>query len=89
MSKDKYLAVSEFDSSMVKLFKYLDKQFAAVHTDFDDLRGEFRELQSAVDAYAKQVEIYHHESIARDAHVDRLQRWIEQIAKKTGIKLEY
>jgi len=41
------------------------------------------------DAYAKQVEIYHHESIARDAHVDRLQRWIEQVAKKTGVKLEY
>jgi Skp family chaperone for outer membrane proteins len=79
----------ELDALTVKLFKYFDKRFDHMEKRFDNLQDKFHDLQSTVDAYAKQVEIYHQESIARDAHVDRLQRWIEQVAKKTGVKLEY
>ncbi len=79
----------ELNTFGAKLFKYFNKEFKAIHTDFEQLRGEFGGLQTTVDAYAGQVEIYHHESVARDAQVDRIQRWVEKIAQKTGVKLEY
>ena len=89
MRNSDLLTAKEFDKAMVKLFGYLDKEFKSVNSNFEDLSENFHNLQSSVDAYAKQVEIYHQESIARDAKVDRLERWIEQLATKTGVKLEH
>lgn len=80
---------TELNDFAVKIFKHFDKRFDGMDKKFEDLRSEFRDLQSAVDAYAKQVEIYHHESVARDAQVDRIKSWVEKIAQKTGVKLEY
>jgi hypothetical protein len=79
----------KLDDFAVKLFKYFDSQFEAVHSEIAGVRGDVRILQGAVDAYAKQVEIYQQESLVRDLQVERLQRWIEQIAHKVDIKLEY
>ncbi len=84
-----YATSKQFDKFSIKLFKHFDKRFDGMEESFEGLRAEFRQLQTAVDAYAKQVEIYHQESIARDAKVDRLERWIGQVAHKTGVKLEY
>ncbi|HTE57247.1 MAG TPA: hypothetical protein VK694_00730 [Verrucomicrobiae bacterium] len=87
--KSDSLSRQEFHDFSVRLFRYLDERFDRVDKRFEELEGKFSNLQTTVDSYAKQVEVYHQESIARDAHVDRLQRWIEQVAQKTGIKLEY
>jgi len=89
IEKSGHVTRQEFHDFSMKLFRHLDERFDELGSRFEGLEEKFDKLQSTVDAYAKQVEIYHHESIARDAHVDRLQRWIEQVAKKTGVKLEY
>lgn len=79
----------DFDKFSLKMFKHFDSRFDDMDQKFENLRGDFRNLQSAVDAYAKQVEIYHHESVARDSQMARHERWIEQIAKASGVKLNY
>jgi hypothetical protein len=79
----------ELDDFAVKLFKYFDTQFKEVYDEIVGVHSDVHALRGAVDAYAKQVEIYQQKSLVRDAQVERLKRWIEQIAKKVDIKLEY
>lgn len=46
-------------------------------------------LQTSIDAYAKRADDYFKEMVALAHKVDRLEKWIQQIAKKIGMKLEY
>ena len=80
---------TELDSFAAKIFKYFDKRFDEHSNRFDSQELKIDNLTSAVDAYAKQVEIYYQESLVRDAQVNRIQAWVEQIAQKNGVKLEY
>ncbi len=57
--------------------------------EFEELRQDFRDLQSAVDAYAHKADVYFQEMVVLTHKVDRLEKWIHQIAEKAGIKLEY
>ena len=57
--------------------------------DFDRLREDFANLQSAVDAYAKKADTYFQEMVALAHRVDRHEKWIQQIAEKLGVKLEF
>ena len=43
----------------------------------------------AVDAYAKKADAYFQEMVMLSKKVDRQERWIQVIAKKVGVKLEY
>ena len=58
-----------------------------VKTDVQDLKKDFVQLQSAVDAYAHKADVYFQELLALSTKVDRLEKWINQIADKVGIKL--
>ena len=62
----------------------LDQKFTF---KFDDLKKDFRELQTAVDAYAVKADTYFQEMVMLAHKVDRLEKWINQIAEKVGIKL--
>lgn len=55
----------------------------------EELRKEFSDLRTAIDAYAKKVDTYAQEMIMLAHKVDRHERWFHQIADKLGIKLEY
>jgi len=67
----------------------------ATKEDFERLvtKEEFREaisgLHSAIDAYAKKVDTYAQEMVMLAHKVDRLEKWVNEIAKKLGMKLEY
>ena len=52
-------------------------------------KEEFSGLQTAVDAYAKKADTFFQEMVALSHKVDRHEKWIQQIAEKLGIKLEY
>jgi flagellar motor switch protein FliG len=52
-------------------------------------KDEFNDLVSAVDAYAKKADAYFQEMVMLAHKVDRHEKWIQQIAEKLGIKLEY
>jgi len=58
-------------------------------TRFEELRTDFSNLQSAVDAYAKKADAYFQEMVVLSHKVNRMEKWIQQLADKVGIKLEY
>ena len=52
-------------------------------------KEQFLNLQSAVDSYAKRADAYFQEMVALSHKVDRHEKWIQQLAEKLGVKLEY
>ena len=60
-----------------------------VREEFANLRELFQTLITSVDRLAKLVEDMHQEYLALTVKVDRHEKWIQQIAQKLGIKLEY
>lgn len=59
-----------------------------INTRFEQVRQDFSNLQTSVDAYAKKADTYFQEMTALTAKVDRLEKWIVQVADKVGMKLE-
>ena len=55
---------------------------------FDGLHSNFNQLQEAVDDYAKKADTYFQEMVMLAHKVDRLERWILQIAGKVGLHLK-
>jgi len=51
-------------------------------------KEDFLTLQTSVDTYAKKADAYFQEMVMLARKVDRLEKWIHQIAEKVGIKLE-
>lgn len=78
-SEDKRLDI--ILKEIFKLEKKTDK-------NFESLQDDFRQLQSAVGAYAKKADTYFQEMVMLAHKVDRLERWILQIAEKAGIHLK-
>jgi septal ring factor EnvC (AmiA/AmiB activator) len=72
-----------------KLFKHMEKRFADMEKRFDKVDQRFDQLQSSVDAYAKQVLDLTQEHLMLARKVDRMEDWIQKIAQKTGVKLDY
>lgn len=55
----------------------------------NELRQDFSNLQSAVDGYAKKADTYFQELLIFAHRVDRMEKWIQTIADKVGVKLEF
>lgn len=72
-----------------ELVKYLDEKFTHIDKRFDEIKRDFVDLQTSVDAYAKRADTYFQEMVALSHKVDRHEKWIQKIAEKLGIKLEY
>ena len=60
-----------------------------VREEFANLRESLQSLTISVDRLAKLVEDMHQEYLALTVKVDRHEKWIQQIAEKLGIKLEF
>lgn len=52
-------------------------------------KDDFNNLLTAVDAYAKRADTYFQEMVMLSHKVDRHEKWIQQVAEKIGLKLEY
>ena len=52
-------------------------------------KEDFNNLQTSIDAYAKKADTYFQEMVMLTHKVNRLEKWIQQLAEKVGIKLEY
>lgn len=72
-----------------ELIEYLDKKFGQIDQRFNEMKKDFGNLQGSVDAYAKRADTYFQEMVALSHKVDRHEKWIQEIAAKIGIKLEY
>lgn len=79
------------DKDIKKLIKAQEKVFATKE-DLEELKGKIREdfsnLQSAVESYAQKADTYFQEMVMLAHKVDRLEKWVYQIANKVGIKLK-
>ena len=75
------------DDQFTKLFKYIQDFRGEVNLRFEKTDGRIDALTSSIDGFIKRIDHYETEQAARDHKIDRLERWIEEIAKKTGVKL--
>lgn len=72
-----------------KLFKYLESFRKEVNERFDENKREHAELNGAIAQLGGELKDYHAELLALGNKVDRLERWIQQVAQATGVQLEY
>jgi len=77
------------DKNRSELVEYLDQKFIRIDRRFDEVKKDFIDLQTSVDAYAKKADAYFQEMVMLAHKIDRHEKWIQQLAAKLGIKLEY
>ncbi len=65
----------------------MQQEFKAVRGEVADVKTSVDNYANAIDAYAKQTEIYMQEMLALGHKVDRLEQWILKVAEATGVKL--
>lgn len=68
---------------------FATREEVATKRDLEKIRKDFSDLQTSVDAYAKKADAYFQEMVALTYKVDRLEKWVHQVAEKLNIKLEY
>ena len=82
-------------------FTNIDSKFTNIDGNFIDIdnklenlkenkadKSDVRELINSVDAYAKKADTYFQEMVMLAHKVDKMEKWIHQIAEKVGLKLE-
>ena len=85
-----------------ELVEYLDGKFSKIGEDFTELKvykadkkdiellkESFNDLQTSVDAYAGKADKFFEELVMLSNQVKRHEKWLQQIADKLGIRLEY
>jgi predicted nuclease with TOPRIM domain len=72
-----------------KLFKYIQEFREEVKAENVELLNSINQLTNTIDRFIKRLDDIETDNTARDAQIARIERWIEQIAQKTGVKLEY
>ncbi len=80
---------SGFDHIYKKLTKHLDKQFDKVKEVIADLNKKYNHLINTLNAFLKRLDNIEANDVTRDAQLARHEKWLEQIAAKTGVKLSY
>jgi len=65
------------------------EQIFATKQEFEELRKDFSRLANGVDNDAKKADTYFQEMVMLAHKVDRHEKWIQQLATKLGLKLEY
>ncbi len=80
------------DEDINKLIKAFEGVFATKQ-EFKSLKEEIQESISdlivSVDGYAKKADIYYQEMMMLSVKVDRHEKWLQQIAIKLNLKLDY
>ncbi len=79
------------EDEFTKLFKYMQEFRKEVNEKFEKTatKESVEVLTNIVDAYAKKADDYFQEMVMLSHKVDRMERWIQEIAEKTGVKLTY
>jgi len=55
----------------------------------DEYRKDFSDMQISIDNYAKRANDYFEEMVALSHRLDRHEKWIQQLAQKLDIKLDF
>ncbi len=67
----------------------VDERFNRIEERMDRVEKNLDRLTNTIDGFVKRLDDIEADNTARDAQLARLERWIEQVAKKAGVKLEY
>jgi hypothetical protein len=74
----------------------ITKAFGGIFATKQDLQSleekmhkDFSDLIVSVDGYAKKADIYYQEMMMFSVKVDRHEKWLQQIALKLDLKLDY
>jgi hypothetical protein len=70
-----------------KLFKYMTERFDKVDEQFAAQNLQFDRLQSLIDQVLKKQEISEDERLVMGHQIDRLDRWVHELADKIGFNL--
>ena len=80
------------DEDINKLTKAFSEVFATKQ-DFKNFEEKnqksFSDLITSVDGYSKKADIYYQEMMMLSVKVDRHEKWLQQIAEKLNLKLNY
>jgi chromosome segregation ATPase len=82
-------AVDDLSEIIQSFAQNVDERFDHLEKKVDKLENQFGHLNNTLDTFLKRLDDIETDNHARDAQLARLERWIEQIATKTGVKLEY
>lgn len=77
------------EDQFTKLFKYMQTEFKAVRSEIAEVKHLTLETQSTLDSFARQLLDQNQEHLMLAHKVDRMEQWLQKIATKTGVKLEY
>lgn len=77
------------EDQFTKLFKHMEKRFDIIEAKLDTKASQLSvdNFTNTMDTFIKRIDHLESEMAARDHKIDRLERWIEEIAKQTGVKL--
>ncbi len=81
--------VDDLSEVIAQFSERVDERFNRLEARVDRLEQQFERLQNTLDHFLKRLDDIEADNAARDAQLARLERWIEQVAQKTGVKLEY
>ena len=60
---------------------------AEVKTNIADLNTKYDHLVTTLDRFLKRLDDQEKENAARDAHLERLDRWVHQVAERLQMEL--
>lgn len=81
--------VAEVGGIIADFAERVDERFNRLEERVDKLEEGQARLIDTLDRFLKRLDDIEADNTARDAQLARLERWIEQVARKTGVKLEY
>ena len=76
------------DRLFIKFTGYFDKRIDKVDADISKIDAKYEHLIDTLDIFLKRLDNIEANDAARDVQLVRLERWIKQVATKTGVKLE-
>lgn len=92
----KEITNDEIMTALTQFAGGVDKQFGELKSDVAELKGDVAELKSDVnriygilDAHMDRIEKILEENSVQTHQQQRLERWIFQLADKTGVRLKY
>ncbi|MGH7141953.1 MAG: hypothetical protein ACREF5_00525 [Candidatus Saccharimonadales bacterium] len=86
---DDYITRDDLDESVLKIIKHIDKQSRELREVIAKIDHKYDQLLTTLDKFLKRLDDIESNDAGRDAQLARHERWLEQIAAKTGVKLEY
>jgi septal ring factor EnvC (AmiA/AmiB activator) len=88
-----YLTKNDLDKSLdmlvIKMIKHLDKQTNEIKKNIKSIDDKYDKLLTTLDRFLKRLDDIETNDAARDLQLARHDRWLQQIASKTDVKLSY